>query len=100
MSAGAQLRQGRDSAALRRALERWLEHRLPPGAQPRITKLDTPTSNGLSSETVLFETSWTHDAEEQTHTFVARFVPDPAAVPVFPTYDLERQARVMEIVRE
>src|SRR5205823_2896634 len=48
----------------------------------------------------LFETSWTHDAEEQTHTFVARFVPDPAAVPVFPTYDLERQARVMEIVRE
>ncbi len=90
----------RDPDELRTRLERWLAHRFPDGARPRITKLDIPSSNGLSSETVLFETAWSDGGHEQRDLLVARLEPDPDAMPVFPSYDLDRQARVMRLVRE
>lgn len=90
----------RDPEELRERIERWLVHRLPEGSRPRITKLDIPSSNGLSSETVLFETTWSDGARERHEELVARLEPPPDAMPVFPTYDLERQARVMRLVRE
>jgi aminoglycoside phosphotransferase (APT) family kinase protein len=90
----------RDPEALKHGLEAWLAGQLPAGARPRITSLEIPTSNGLSSETVLFETAWSHDGGETSEALVARLAPDPDASPVFPSYDLERQARVMRIVRD
>ena len=93
----------RDADATKRALESWLCSRLPSGAAAEIVELDAPSTNGMSSETVLFTACW-RDVEgtgiriEQA--LVARIAPDPANVPVFPDYDLDRQARTMQRVRE
>jgi aminoglycoside phosphotransferase (APT) family kinase protein len=54
----------------------------------------------MSSETLLFEASWRDGAAPRSASLVARLAPDPAAVPVFPTYDMERQFRVMRALGE
>jgi aminoglycoside phosphotransferase (APT) family kinase protein len=90
----------RDREDLKHRLEAWLNGRLSAGARPRITSFDVPASNGLSSETVLFDAEWLHEGDEHTEELVARLAPDRHAMPVFPSYDLERQARVMRIVRD
>jgi aminoglycoside phosphotransferase (APT) family kinase protein len=88
----------RDREDVRRRLERWLEARLPEAAAPRVSGLEAPERNGLSSETLLFEAEWTEAGEPRREALVARLAPDASAVPVFPSYDLERQYRVMELV--
>src|SRR5262245_19862437 len=50
----------------------------------------------MSSETLLFEACWPDAGRERRAALVARVAPDPSAVPVFPSYDMERQFRVME----
>lgn len=66
------------------SLRAWLEALL----GESVTALEIPESNGMSSETVLFET---------TRPLVARFAPDPTAMPVFASYDLALQAEVMRV---
>ena len=90
----------RDADATRRALEAWLATALPEGAEPAIVAFDAPSTNGMSSETVLFTASWHEAGAVAEHALVARIAPDPANVPVFPAYDLDRQARTMQTVRE
>jgi aminoglycoside phosphotransferase (APT) family kinase protein len=90
----------RDPEATRAALEGWLGAVLPSGAEPTIVGLDAPSTNGMSSETVLFDASWLDDGTRVEHALVARIAPDPVNVPVFPTYDLGRQAMTMEVVRD
>ena len=84
----------RDYDDLRAQLEDWLRRRLP-GAV--VSELVVPESNGMSSETVLFETTDTGGGEPRR--LVARIAPDPAADPVFPTYDMRRQFETMDLVR-
>ena len=55
-----------------------------------------PDSNGLSSETVLFDLTWRDGERTQVDRLVARLAPMTSAVPVFPSYDLEKQYRVLE----
>jgi len=87
----------RDRGALAAGLQAWLEERMT-GAV--LGELEAPESNGMSSETVLFEVAW-RDAEGDHHRrLAARLSPDPAAAPVFPVYDLARQFRVMRLVGE
>jgi len=90
----------RDLGELRHRLQGWLTARLPDGADPRLTGVSAPDSNGMSSETVLFDLAWREDGTARTGSFVARIAPDPAAVPVFPVYDLPRQFEVMRLVAE
>jgi len=78
----------------------WLVERLPAGADPRVSEFDVPDSNGLSSETVLFDLTWRDRERTQVDRLVARLTPMTAAVPVFPSYDLEKQYRVLEGVAE
>jgi len=85
----------RDYGQLRGQLEAWLQQRLP-GAV--ISELVVPESNGMSSETVLFDV--VVPGEGQPRELVARIAPDPAADPVFPTYDMERQYRTMQMVAD
>ncbi len=85
----------RDYDQLRAQLEGWLQERLP-GAT--VSELVVPESNGMSSETVLFDLSV--PGESQPRGLVARIAPDPAADPVFQTYDMERQFRTMQMVAE
>src|SRR5690606_6246724 len=63
-------RSERDPATLRAGLDRWLAARWPGSA---VTELEVPSSNGMSSETVLF-TATTPDAPEGRR-LVARVAP-------------------------
>jgi aminoglycoside phosphotransferase (APT) family kinase protein len=90
----------RDAEATRAALEQWLAAALPEGVEPTIVGLDAPSTNGMSSETVLFDATWRDGTTRVEHALVARIAPDPVNVPVFPTYDLGRQATTMQVVRD
>ncbi|MGB2758260.1 MAG: phosphotransferase family protein [Acidimicrobiia bacterium] len=85
----------RDAVATRAALESWLrtkEH------NARIVEMTAPDANGMSSETLLFEAEWDVDGAPQRQRLVARVAPYATDVPVFPSYDLEMQFRVIEAV--
>jgi aminoglycoside phosphotransferase (APT) family kinase protein len=100
LSIGLPQTSTRDPEETRRALGDWLASVLPDDAAPRIVAFDAPSTNGMSSETVLFTAAWSDAGVVDEHDLVARIAPDPANVPVFPEYDLERQARTMDVVRE
>ena len=85
----------RDYGELRRQLAAWLGERLPGAA---VSELVVPPSNGMSSETVLFDV--TVPGEPGARGLVARIAPDPAADPVFPVYDMERQFKTMQMVAD
>jgi aminoglycoside phosphotransferase (APT) family kinase protein len=90
----------RDPSELRDRLGAWLAGTLPTGAAPRIGTFDAPETNGMSSETVLLDATWDDGPGERREDMVVRIAPDPAAVPVFPEYDLPRQARTMQLVAQ
>ncbi|MGW1169558.1 phosphotransferase family protein [Streptomyces sp. NPDC002550] len=84
----------RDPEELARRLTAWLGTRLP-GA--KATGVTVPATNGMSSETLLF------DLEHPEAPFGAcalRLAADPAAYTVFPEYDMARQYRTLRLVAE
>jgi aminoglycoside phosphotransferase (APT) family kinase protein len=86
-----------DRAQMHDRLVTWLGTKVD---EPQVSELVVPESNGMSSETLLFEASWRQNGQRLTQACAARLRPDPANAPVFPVYDLERQYRVMELVAE
>lgn len=93
-------RSSRDPEELRRRMETWLATRLPAGADPRVPEVSSPSSNGMSSETLLFDATWKEGNADHQGSFVARVEPDPGDCPVFRKYDLELQFKLMQLVRE
>ena len=87
-------RTSRDPETLRKQLEAWLGSRA--GASVSVTDLEATSANGMSSETVLFRAAW----EDKKEALVARVAPAAADVPVFPSYDMDRQFRIIELVGE
>ena len=94
----APTRSTRDRDDLHDRLADWLGRTLGPDAAPELGDVTSPEGNGMSSETLLFDASWVVDGTRQQHPLVARVEPAAVDVPVFPTYDLELQFKVMEIV--
>ncbi len=90
----------RDPERTRVDIEAWLTATLGAPAEPLVSTVTVPESNGMSSETVLVDASWVTDGERVEHPLVFRIAPDPSAVPVFETYDFDAQFRVMAKVRE
>src|SRR5436190_15502325 len=88
----------RDLEATRRALEDWLATRRPDAEHVRIAALDIPATNGMSTETLLFDAVWTEEGRDRVEPLVARVAPDPVNVPVFRAYDLEGQFEIMRKV--
>src|SRR5262245_51911366 len=88
----------RDLEDTRRALERWLADRRPDVDAVRITQLAIPSTNGMSTETLLFDAQWSEEGRSRVEPLVARVAPDPANVPVFREYDLEGQFQTMRQV--
>ena len=84
-------RSSRDPATLAGALERWL-----PGS-PKIGGFEGTSATGMSSETILFDATWDDGRHER---LVARLAPDAHDCPVFPAYDMERQARAIALSGE
>ena len=52
----------------------------------------------MSSETLLVDATWTEDGTEVSRRLVARVEPPATDYPVFTTYDLDMQFRVMRLV--
>ena len=90
----------RDPQILQRQLQEWIVSVLPKDALPEVGVVTVPQGNGMSSETLLFDATWNEAGERSTHELVARVAPDPAAVPVFPTYDMRKQFDTMRLVAE
>jgi len=84
----------RDLHAIAADLELWLQARVDGPVSLRV--LGGPTGAGFSSETVLF------DIVEGRHRgpYVLRMPPPADAFPIFPSYDLTRQANAMRLVHE
>jgi aminoglycoside phosphotransferase (APT) family kinase protein len=87
----------RDRDDLHRRLVTWLAHKV---QDPHVSELVVPETNGMSSETLLFDATWNHDGAVVTQACAARLRPDPANAPVFPVYDLEKQFQVLRLVAE
>jgi aminoglycoside phosphotransferase (APT) family kinase protein len=86
----------RDHGHLREQLEAWLGTRV---TNPAVSDLVVPPTNGMSSETVLFDASWDGDDGRRVHQqCVLRLPPELAAEPVFPVYDMPKQFKAMELV--
>ena len=84
----------RDPEEIARRLTAWLGTRLP-GA--KAVKVAVPESNGMSSETLLFELE---HPEPPVPACALRLAADPAAYTVFPVYDMPRQYRTLRVVAE
>src|SRR5829696_1473271 len=84
----------RDDAAGRTRMAAWLAGKV--GADVEISAFERPSANGMSSDTVLFDATW----DGCGGAFVARVEPALDAYPVFPSYDLGLQVRLMRLVGE
>jgi len=94
-------RSSRDPQSLAARLEPWLR-RVVDDPAATVDAVDIPESNGMSSETLLLEATWTDEgaAAPTPHRLVARVAPAGEDVPVFPDYDLSRQFDAMRLVGE
>ena len=81
-------------------LEAWLRTVLEPGAEPVVTDVSSPESNGMSSETILFTVTSNDGGGSVEQRCVARIEPELDKIPVFPHYDLRMQFDVMRLVGE
>jgi len=88
---------GRDRDELHDRLAEWFAAKLP-GSDPVVSELHRPESNGMSSESILFDVELTEDGVRHTRSCVARLAPEDDSVPVFPTYDMVSQFRVIGVV--
>ncbi|WP_405994614.1 phosphotransferase family protein [Streptomyces sp. NBC_00986] len=84
----------RDPEELAQRLTAWLDARLP-GA--KAVDIRVPASNGMSSETLLFDIE---HPEPPIRACALRLAADPAAYTVFPVYDMPRQFRTMRLVAD
>jgi aminoglycoside phosphotransferase (APT) family kinase protein len=87
----------RDHDVVRAQLTRWLSARLD---RPTITDFRVPATNGMSSETILFDVSYQENGRAESQQCVLRLPPDPTAYPVFMAYDMARQFEAMRLVGE
>ena len=90
----------RDLAVIQERLTAWMKKTLGEGSNPKLSDVRNPDSAGMSSETLLFEMSWTENGEQKTGSFVGRLPPAEDAFPIFPKYDFPLQVGVMRLVEE
>ena len=93
-------RSSRDPETMRAQLTAWLATELPPGADPVVVLHTAIQENGLSSETVLLDATWTEDGQQRAGEYVARVAPAAEDLPVFESYALQDQYDAIRIVGE
>lgn len=93
-------RSSRDPATLPARLGEWLATQLPEGAAPVVSLESGTDANGMSSETLVLDATWTEDGATRVGHFVARVAPAAADVPVFASYRLQDQYDALRLVDE
>jgi aminoglycoside phosphotransferase (APT) family kinase protein len=93
-------RTSRDAADVPRRLAAWLAEVLPDGAAPAVVMRSGVDANGMSSETLVLDATWTEAGQPRVGHFVARVTPDLDDLPVFPSYALQDQHDVIRHVGE
>lgn len=91
-------RSSRDREAVRLGFQSSLAAHLPGTSEHEVGPVSGTSATGMSSETLLFEASWTESGERRQASLVARVAPFDDDVPVFPTYDLAGQFRTIQTV--
>ena len=93
-------RSSRDAEAVRARLTEWLSSVLPDGAGPTVVLHSSVQENGLSSETVPLDVTWTEAGAQRAGQYVARVAPAAEDLPVFEQYALQDQYDAIRIVGE
>ncbi|OSC43176.1 phosphotransferase family protein [Mycobacterium decipiens] len=93
-------RSSRDVTSLPTVMSRWLASVLPGGSAPEVTVESGVDSTGMSSETLILTARWQQDGRTVAQRLVARVAPSADDVPVFPTYRLDHQFQVIQLVGE
>jgi aminoglycoside phosphotransferase (APT) family kinase protein len=93
-------RSSRDADVLRASLTEWFATVLPEGADPTVVLHSSVQENGLSSETVPLDVTWTEGGAQQIGQYVARVAPAAEDLPVFENYALQEQYDAIRIVGE
>ena len=93
-------RSSRDATTVPGLLAGWLTTLLPAGADPEVVLHSGIDANGMSSETLVLDATWTEDGVRTTREYVARVAPAQEDFPVFPTYALQDQYVAMRLVAE
>lgn len=93
-------RSSRDAATVPALLADWLATLMPAGADPQVVLHSGIDANGMSSETMILDATWTEDGEPRRGEYVARVAPAAADFPVFPSYALQEQYDAMRLVGE
>jgi aminoglycoside phosphotransferase (APT) family kinase protein len=89
----------RDLDQLEQQLTRWIAAKLLPHASDiQLTNLAYPRGAGQSHETILFDASWSADAERRTQGYVVRI--KPTRHTVFPDDLFAEQYRVMRVMAD
>src|SRR3954452_18898431 len=82
------------------AITTWLTTQLPDGAEPAVNLLGGSDANGMSSETIPADVSWTEDGQRHSGGYVVRIAPSADDVPVFSSYRLDHQYDAIRLVHE
>ncbi|TAM64426.1 phosphotransferase family protein [Mycobacterium sp.] len=85
-----------DPDTARPQLERWYATSHPEAQDIRVTDVDIPSANGMSSETILFNIAWTENGQQHSQPSVARVT--PTAEGLLPEYNLTHERQVIDAV--
>ena len=83
-----------DTERIASTLADWLRGQLEDATDVQVTNLELPKSSGMSTETLLFDFTWTFSDTTKTQQAAARIA--PAGEAFFPSYDLDLEASVMD----
>jgi aminoglycoside phosphotransferase (APT) family kinase protein len=90
----------RDLERTRLQLAQWFESKLPGTTSVTLSELIKPGGSGYSSDTLIFDLSYSEAGEIRSRKAVIRIEPDPAAFSVFPFYDVGIQFDLMKALGE
>ena len=88
--------QSRDPESTGKQLQSWLAGKIAGSEELVVENVTAPPSSGFSNETLLFDARWRESGVERGAPLVARI--KATAFQIFPTYDIERQSRVLELL--
>ena len=86
-----------DLSALQSKLIAWLQEKMSQAKNLSISGMQRAGA-GVSNETFLFDLSWQENEEPRSRGMVLRH--PPQSFPIFPEYDLAKQYRIMECLRQ